>query len=161
MEKHAAYCAMMRLGLKIPPTWILPSKAPPENPRFERTAVKYNRSFDLDGIAAAIGYPLYMKPFNGGQWVGVTRIENADDLHRGYDASGERVMHLQKAVDFEIFSRSLSIGAETMVMRFDPSQPIHMRYQIEHGFLSPRVGQGGRDHRAARQRVLPLGVQLV
>src|SRR5207302_2040753 len=24
MEKHAAYCAMMRLGLKVPETWMLP-----------------------------------------------------------------------------------------------------------------------------------------
>jgi hypothetical protein len=27
-----------------------------------------------------------------------------------------------------------------MTMRFDPSRPLHDRYQIEHGFLSPEVG---------------------
>jgi hypothetical protein len=26
MEKHAAYCAMMRLGLKVPATWLIPHK---------------------------------------------------------------------------------------------------------------------------------------
>ena len=31
MEKHSAYCAMMRLGLKIPDTWMIPHKQPPEN----------------------------------------------------------------------------------------------------------------------------------
>ena len=31
-------------------------------------------------------------------------------------------MHLQKAVDgYDVFARSLSIGAETMVMNFDPT----------------------------------------
>ena len=35
MEKHSAYCAMMRLGLKVPDTWLIPHKLlPPDNPRF-------------------------------------------------------------------------------------------------------------------------------
>ncbi|MDT7546817.1 MAG: hypothetical protein QOE99_2927, partial [Actinomycetota bacterium] len=34
MEKHAAYCAMIRLGLKVPETWLVPHKQPPDNPRF-------------------------------------------------------------------------------------------------------------------------------
>src|SRR3954468_5831888 len=35
MEKHAAYCAMLRLGLKIPRTVLVPQKNPPENARFQ------------------------------------------------------------------------------------------------------------------------------
>ena len=27
MEKHSAYCAMMRLGLKVPETWLIPHQA--------------------------------------------------------------------------------------------------------------------------------------
>ena len=34
MEKHSAYCAMIRLGLKVPETWMIPHKQPPDNPRF-------------------------------------------------------------------------------------------------------------------------------
>ena len=30
MEKHAAYCAMLRLGLKIPTTWLIPHTNPPD-----------------------------------------------------------------------------------------------------------------------------------
>ena len=142
MEKHAAYCAMIRLGLKVPDTWLLPYKNPPDNPRFPYTAAKYNRPFDLEEVANAIGYPLFMKPFDGGAWVGVTRIADDLDLHRRYDESGERLMHLQAAVeDFDVFARSLSIGPETMVMNYDPSQPLHGRYQVDHGFLSPQTGR--------------------
>ncbi|HJR45018.1 MAG TPA: hypothetical protein VJ927_05385 [Actinomycetota bacterium] len=142
MEKHAAYCAMIRLGLKVPATWLIPHKQPPDNERFPYTSAKYNRPFELDEVAQQIGYPLFMKPFDGGAWVGVTRITNAEALRRGYDESGERLMHLQASVEnFEVFARSLSIGAETMVMRYDPSEPIHGRYQVEHGFLEPDVGQ--------------------
>jgi hypothetical protein len=140
MEKHAAYCAMMRLGLKVPDTWLLPNKKPPDNPRFPYTAQRYNRPFGLATIARAIGYPLFMKPFDGGAWVGVTRVTDDKSLQRGYDESGERLMHLQKAIDFDVFARSLSIGAETMVMRFDPARPMHDRYKVDHDFLTP--GQG-------------------
>src|SRR5262249_19584498 len=94
-----------------------------------------------DEIGNHIGYPLFMKPFDGGAWVGVTRVRNARELHRRYDESGERLMHLQAAVDgFDVFARSLSIGAETMVMRFEPDRPVHDRYQVAHGFLSAETG---------------------
>ncbi|MFN2490494.1 MAG: hypothetical protein ABR529_12305 [Actinomycetota bacterium] len=142
MEKHAAYCAMIRLGLRIPETWLLPHKMPPENERFPYTAARYNRPFELGDIGAHIGFPLYMKPFDGGAWVGVTRIEDGDQLQRRYDESGRRLMHLQTAVeDFDVFARTLSIGAESLTVRYEPSLPLHDRYRVEHDFLSPELGR--------------------
>jgi len=118
----------------------VPYKNPVDNSRYAYTAARYNQSFDLDAIAAKIGYPLFMKPYDGGAWRGVSRINNADELHAAYDASGEMLMHLQKAIDYDVFARSLSIGAETMVMRFQPDQPMHLRYAVDHNFLSAQVG---------------------
>jgi hypothetical protein len=142
MEKHTAYCAMMRLGLKVPDTWMIPHKQPPENHRFPYMAAKYNRPFKLEDVAREIGYPLFMKPFDGGAWVGVTRVKNDHELHARYDESGERLMHLQSSVeDFDVFARSLSIGAETMVMKFQPDRPMHDRYEVAHGFLTPELGE--------------------
>lgn len=142
MEKHSAYCAMIRLGLKIPKTWMVPHKKPPVNPRFPYTASRYNLPFDLGDVADKIGYPLFMKPFDGGAWVGVTRVRDAQELHLRYDESGARLMHLQASIeDFDVFARSLSIGAETLVMNFHPEQPLHDRYRVQHGFLSPSLGQ--------------------
>jgi hypothetical protein len=140
MEKHAAYCAMMRLGLKVPETVLVPYKNPLDNNRYAYTSSRYNQPFDLDAIAEQIGYPLFMKPYDGGAWRGVSRIGNAEELHAAYDASGEMLMHLQKAVDYDVFARSLSIGAETMVMRFQPDQPMHLRYAVDHSFLSAQDG---------------------
>ncbi|MGI8682907.1 MAG: ATP-grasp domain-containing protein [Mycobacteriales bacterium] len=142
MEKHAAYCAMIRLGLKVPTTWLVPHKHPLPNARFAYTAAKYNRAFDLDSVAVQVGYPLFMKPYDGGAWVGVSRIADSAQLHRAYDESGERLMHLQASVEgYDVFARSLSIGAETMVMRFRPELPMHDRYAVDHAFLSARVGE--------------------
>ncbi|MEU8818306.1 hypothetical protein [Actinoplanes sp. NPDC048796] len=141
MEKHAAYCAMMRLGLKVPETVLVPYKNPLDNSRYAYTAARYNQPFDLDRTAEQVGYPLYMKPYDGGAWVGVSKIRNPDELHAAYDASGERLMHLQSSVEgYDVFARSLSIGPETMVMKFRPDQPMHARYEVDHSFLSAEVG---------------------
>jgi hypothetical protein len=141
MEKHAAYAAMIRLGLKVPETWLVPPKQPVDNARFAYTAAKYNQPFDLEAIAAKVGYPLFMKPYDGGAWVGVSRITGPDDLRRAYDESGARLMHLQASVEgYDVFARSLSIGAETMVMKFQPDRPMHDRYAVAHDFLTPAAG---------------------
>jgi hypothetical protein len=141
MEKHAAYCAMMRLGMKVPQTVLVPPKEPVDHTKYAYTAERYNRSFDLDAIAERIGYPMFMKPYDGGAWVGVSRIADRKALHTAYDESGQRLMHLQAAVEgYDAFARSLSIGAETMVMRFRPEKPMHDRYAVEHEFLGPQVG---------------------
>jgi len=141
MEKHAAYCAMIRLGLKVPETVLVPYKNPLDNSRYAYTSARYNQAFDLDSTAAQVGYPLYMKPYDGGAWVGVSKIRNPDELHAAYDASGERLMHLQASVEgYDVFARSLTIGPETMVMKFRPEQPMHNRYEVDHGFLSEAAG---------------------
>jgi hypothetical protein len=141
MEKHSAYCAMLRLGLHVPDTILVPYKNPIDNVRWVYTAAKYNQPFDLDQLADQLGYPLYMKPFDGGGWRGVSRVDDRGDLHRAYDESGEMLMHLQATVDYEHFARALSIGAETMVMDFRPDQPMHNRYAVSHDFLSESAGK--------------------
>jgi hypothetical protein len=140
MEKHAAYCAMMRLGLRVPETWLIPHKLPPDNPRYVPMAERYNPAFDLEEIARQIGYPLFMKPFDGGMWVGVTRIGDEDELRAAYEGSGERLMHLQASIeDYDVFTRSLSIGPQTKVMSYDPGAHGHFRYAADDEFLSPEL----------------------
>jgi hypothetical protein len=140
MEKHAAYCAMMRLGLGVPATWLIPHKLPPDNPRYVPMAERYNPRFDVEEIAEGIGYPLFMKPFDGGMWIGVSRITSGEELRFAYDHSGERLMHLQASVeDFDVFTRTLSIGPQTKVMRYDPSAHGHYRYALERDFLPPEL----------------------
>jgi hypothetical protein len=141
MEKHAAYCAMLRLGLKVPETVLVPFKNPLDNSRYAYTSARYNQPFDLEALAESVGYPMYMKPYDGGAWVGVSKIRNVAELHAAYDASGERLMHLQAAIeDYDVFARSLTIGPENMVMKFRPELPMHERYAVDHNFLSPAVG---------------------
>jgi hypothetical protein len=141
MEKHSAYCAMIRLGLKIPETVLVPYKNPVDHAKYAYTAERYNRPFDLGAVAETVGYPMFMKPFDGGGWRGVSRIDSPADLYRAYDDSGEMLMHLQAAEDYDVFARALSIGPETKVMHFLPDQPMHARYAVDHDFLSAQSGR--------------------
>ena len=145
MEKHAAYCAMIRLGLHIPDTWLIPTKQGPDTQKYRTTAARYHNPFDLPTIAAQIGYPLYMKPFDGGGWRGVSRVDDPVELMRAYDNSGQMLMHLQAGLDdYDVFVRTLAIGPQHISLRYDPSQPMHGRYMIDHNFLSPEKGREAR-----------------
>lgn len=141
MEKHSAYCAMIRLGFDIPTTALVPYKNPVDHEKWAYTAATYNLPFDLDEVAGRVGYPMFMKPFDGGAWRGVSRIDDQAALHEAYDASGQMLMHLQAAVSpFDAFARSLTIGPETKIMKFRPELPMHDRYEVAHNFLPAEAG---------------------
>ena len=89
-----------------------------------------------------------MKPFDGGGWRGVSRINDARRPAQAYDESGEMLMHLQATVDYDHFARALSIGPETMVMDFRPEQPMHNRYAVQPRLPAP-VRRASRPSRSA------------
>jgi hypothetical protein len=136
MEKHTSYAAMMRLGLPVPRTVLLPPKEYETQPDLEVTLAQYARLFDLDEVAAQVGFPCYMKPFDGGAWRGVSRIENGDQLRTAYEQSGQSIMHLQEAVEpYDLFVRALAVGPQVNVIRYDPAAPMHDRYKIDFNFV--------------------------
>ncbi len=135
MEKHTSYCAMMRLGLPVPDTWILPQKSYQSTHDLEKT-LEYASLFDLDKIGATLGYPSFLKPYDGGAWVGVSKIDSGPDLHAAYDESGTRLMHLQKAVlPHDLFVRCIGLGPQLRSVNYDPDAPLHDRYRPESNFL--------------------------
>ncbi|MFN7965118.1 MAG: hypothetical protein U0V87_05455 [Acidobacteriota bacterium] len=137
MEKHTTYTAMMTLGLPIPDTWMLPPKAYAENPDLQPTLERYAKLFDLGKIGEELGYPLFMKPYDGGAWKGVTRIDNSEALRSAYDQSGQLVMHLQKAVHpFDCFVRCIGLGPQTTWVKYDPGAALHDRYTMARDFIS-------------------------
>ena len=99
MEKHTSYCAMMRLGFPVPETWLVPPKSYADSADLQSTLQRYAKLFNLAEIGDRIGYPLFMKPYEGGACVGVTASDGSDALKKAYDSSGTRVMNLQKGVD--------------------------------------------------------------
>jgi hypothetical protein len=137
MEKQTTYCAMMHLGFPIPDTWMVPPKEYDSLPDLQPTLERYADLFHLGDVGRALGYPLFMKPYDGGAWVGVSRIGNEQELNDAYDRSGKRIMHLQKAIEpFDLFVRCLGVGPQIRFMRYSPDAPLHERYQLDRDFLS-------------------------
>ncbi len=136
MQKHTSYAAMLRLGLPIPETWLLPPREYEESADLDFTLDRYAKLFDLDQIGNEVGYPAYLKPYDGGAWEGVSRVENTDQLIDAYNSSGTRIMHLQQAVHpYDLFVRALGIGPQVNLMRYDPEAPLHQRYLVEFDFV--------------------------
>ena len=146
MEKHTSYCAMMRLGFPIPQTWLIPPKEYEDLPDLKATLEQYARLFDLPGIAREIGYPMFMKPYDGGGWKGVSQIDGPEALNTAYDESGKMVMHLQQAVaPYDLFVRCIGIGPQTHVVRYDPAAALHNRYTTDRDFMPAAEAQTLRD----------------
>ena len=142
-EKHTTYAAMLRLGFPVPETWMLPPKSYFPAPTIvsdgdmRATISRYNDLFSLEKVGEEIGYPFFMKPYDGGAWRGVSMIRDAAQLHKSYDESGTQVMHLQKAVDpFDLFVRGMGIGPQVNVMKYDASAPLHARYVVAKDFVN-------------------------
>ena len=139
MEKHTTYAAMMALGIQVPETWMVPPKSYDWDalPDAKPTLQRYARMFDLTRVGEQLGYPLFMKPYDGGAWVGVTKIDGPDQLRAAYEDSGRRVMHLQRAVyPFDLFVRAIGIGPQVHCVKYDPDAPLHARYEVAFNFVN-------------------------
>jgi len=131
MEKHTSYCAMMRLGLPVPDTWMIPPKEYEPVNDLEPTLQRYAKMFDLGEVGESLGFPMFMKPYDGGAWVGVSKLDSEEQLRIAYEQSGSRVMHLQRAIEpYDLFVRCLGVGPQVNVIPYAPSAPLHERYQV-------------------------------
>ncbi len=136
MEKQTTYCAMMKLGLPVPRTWMVPPKAYEPHDDLKPTLQRYAQIFQLEDVGEAVGYPLFIKPYDGGAWVGVNKIDDGEQLKRVYEESGKKLMHLQEAVrDWDVFVRVLGVGPQVNPIRYDPAAPLHDRYKVDFHFV--------------------------
>ncbi len=136
-EKHTSYCAMMQLGMPIPETWMLPPKGYTPSPDIKTTLHRYARLFDLGKIGDRLGWPLFLKPYDGGGWRAVTRVADAKAAWKAYDESDAAVMHAQASVEgFDRFVRTIGFGPQVRHVVYDPEAPLHDRYTMQTGTLS-------------------------
>lgn len=131
MEKHTAYAAMMALGMPVPKTWMIPPKSyETKNPDLKPTLIRYAKLFDIGKLGAELGYPMFVKPYDGGGWRSVVKADNEAALRDAYEKSGADIMHVQAAVHpYDAFVRSIGFGPQVHHVSYDPSAPLHDRYQ--------------------------------
>ncbi len=146
MEKQTSYCAMMRLGMPVPSTWMVPPKAYEMHDDLRPTLERYARLFDVSSVGDDLGYPLFIKPYDGGAWRGVNKIDDGEQLRVAYENSGKSLMHLQRAVeDWDLFVRCLGVGPQVNVIKYDPAAPLHERYCVDFGFVDAEEDRTLRD----------------
>lgn len=128
-EKFFNNALATKIGVPVPKTVILPSRDLPADTSNESFS---NLTFPLDweGIFNYVGFPAYMKPFAGGGWKNVYRLEQMDDFFDKHGETGELVMLLQEEIVFEEYYRCYCIGGKYVrIMPYEPRNPHHLRYK--------------------------------
>ncbi|MBX3238851.1 MAG: hypothetical protein KIT80_08725 [Chitinophagaceae bacterium] len=127
-EKFFNNALATKIEVPVPKTVILPSRDLPADTSDESFA---NLAYPLDweSIFKYVGFPAYMKPFAGGGWKNVYRLENMDDFFNKHAETGELVMLLQEEIVFEEYYRCYCIGGKYVrIMPYEPRNPHHLRY---------------------------------
>lgn len=140
-DKFFNYSLAVKLGVAVPKTVLLPQQDYIEGIVSESLR---NLEFPLDweGIVEYIGMPAFIKPFDGGGWKNVSKVNSLEDLWRVYNTTGTLCMTLQEFIDFDQFVRCYCIGQEeVMIMPYDPSKGYLSGEQYIHdpNYLSPEL----------------------
>jgi hypothetical protein len=127
-EKFFNNALATKIGVPVPKTVILPSRDHPDDTSDDSFS---NLAYPLDwkGIFEYVGFPAYMKPFAGGGWKNVYRLESMDDFFEKHGETGQLVMLLQEEIVFEKYYRCYCIGGKHVrIMPYEPRNPHHLRY---------------------------------
>jgi hypothetical protein len=127
-EKFFNNALMTKMGVAVPKTVLLPSNQHPDDT--DANSFR-NLDYPLNWVAmfSYIGFPAFFKPFAGGGWKNVYRLESPDDFFKAYNETGQLVMMLQEEINFTEYFRCYALDKKDFhIMRYDPKQPHHLRY---------------------------------
>ncbi len=127
-EKFFNNALAIKVGVPVPKTVILPSSSRPDDTD-ERSVRNLAMPMAWDKMFDYIGFPAYMKPFAGGGWKNVYRVENKDDMFAKHSETGQLVMMLQEEIQFTEYFRCYALGGNNIhIMQYEPRNPHHLRY---------------------------------
>jgi hypothetical protein len=127
-DKFFNYALASRLGVAIPPTVLLPHKKHPPNTTGQSMR---NMEYPLkwDDVFSYVGFPAFLKPFDGGGWRDVYQVRSPEEFFAAYDQTGTLCMTLQRGVNFGEYFRCYVINqTDVHIMPYDPRRPFHERY---------------------------------
>ncbi len=140
-DKFFNFSLATKLGVAIPRTVLLPQKNYIEGITSESLR---NLEFPLDwqAIADYVGFPAIIKPFDGGGWKNVSRVNDLEELWKVYDTTDTLCMTLQEMIDWDQFVRCYCIGQQdVMIMPYDPRKAYLSGEQYIHNptYLTPEL----------------------
>ena len=108
-DKFFNYALATKLGVAIPPTVALPHKEHPTGTT-DRSMRNLHYPLDWHGIFSYVGFPAFLKPFDGGGWRDVHKVDSPEEFFRAYDQTRDLCMTLQRGVNFKESSAATSSG---------------------------------------------------
>jgi len=127
-DKYFNNCLMTKIGVPVPKTAIIPSRDLPDDTSNESFS---NLAFplDWDSIFKYTGFPVYMKPFAGGGWKNVYKLNSKEEFFEKHAETGQLVMLFQEEIVFTEYYRCYCIGGKYVrIMSYEPRNPHHLRY---------------------------------
>lgn len=140
-DKFFNFSLASKLGVAIPKTVLLPQHSYIEDIVSDSLR---NLEFPIDweGIIEYTGLPAFLKPFDGGGWKNVSKIESLEQLWYEYNQTGTLCMTLQEGIEYDQFVRCYCVGKEdVLVMPYDPSKPYLSgeQYVPNPDYLEPKL----------------------
>jgi hypothetical protein len=138
-DKYFNYSVAEKLGIAVPKTVLLPQKGYPASVDITSESL-HNLTYpiDWDSLLDYVGRPAILKPFSGGGWKHVYKVNNREELLAAYDKTSPYCMTLQEFIDFTGYVRCFTFGkTDILPVRYDPKE---RRYLIEHEYLSSELG---------------------
>ncbi len=139
-DKFFNYSVARRLGVAVPRTVVLPQKGYPAD--IDLTAESLHNlgyPIDWDGLLDYVGRPAILKPYSGGGWKHVYKVNDRAELIDAYDRTAPHCMTLQEFIHFKEYVRCFTFGKSDITpVVYDPHQ---RRYIVQHDYLSPELGE--------------------
>jgi glutathione synthase/RimK-type ligase-like ATP-grasp enzyme len=156
-DKFFNYSVMSQLGVAIPKTVLLPQKGYPADVDITSESLRnLQYPIDWDGLLDYVGRPAILKPYSGGGWKHVYKVNNKEELWEAYDQTSPYSMTLQEFIDFKQYVRCFTFGkTDILPVAYDPQQ---RKYNVEHNYLSKEVG--ARVVKDAQTINLALGYEM-
>jgi hypothetical protein len=138
-DKYFNYSVAAKLGIAIPKTVLLPQKGYPKDVDITSESLHNLRyPVEWDALLDYVGRPAILKPFSGGGWKHVYKVNNREELLAAYDKTAPYCMTLQEFIDFTGYVRCFTFGkTDILPVRYDPKE---RRYLVEHDYLSKELG---------------------
>ena len=140
-DKYFNNCLMTKVDVPVPKTVIIPSRDLPHDTTDDSFS---NLAFplDWDAIFKYVGFPAYMKPFEGGGWKHVYKLTSSSDFFTKHNETGQLVMLLQEEIVFTEYYRCYCIGGKHVrIMSYEPRNPHHLRYVADFKPSAERLRQ--------------------
>ncbi|MBY0502473.1 MAG: hypothetical protein K2X03_01095 [Bryobacteraceae bacterium] len=136
-DKFFNYAMAHKMGVAIPPTVLLPHHSHPPGTT-DRSMRNLMFPLNWEEIFDYIGFPAFLKPYDGGGWKHVYKVDTPQELFDRYNETGDLCMTLQRAVDFDEYYRCYVIGQNNVhIMPYDPRAPQENRYVLDGPPIDP------------------------